>query len=53
MCRDRDKADVSLLSRLLFQVLPDDSQPSEFTLGPGVGLERNGMETGDIGQVLL
>lgn len=46
--RDGNQADITLLSRLLLEVLADDTEACKFTLGTRVGLKRNGMEASDL-----
>ena len=50
MCGFRDEADVAVALSLFFQVALDAKQPGILTLRAGVGLKRNGIETGDLTQ---
>ncbi|GJC97616.1 putative metal-dependent RNase [Colletotrichum higginsianum] len=50
--RDRDQADVTLLARLLLEVLADDAQAGELALGARVGLQGDGVHGGDALELL-
>jgi hypothetical protein len=48
-----DQTDVALVLSLGLEVGADDTETGEFSLGSRVGLERDGIETGDVSEVGL
>jgi len=51
--RDGDKADVAVRLANVLVVLLDHAQTSVLTHGARVGLERDGIETSDLAEILL